>query len=114
MQQRATMIEDVECRVSPGLTDYAAALVAMEARAAAIAAGEARELVWLLEHPPVYTAGPSADPRELVDPRFPVVPAGRGGRYTIMGRGSASATSCSISTGAAATCGASFTRWRAG
>ncbi|MBB3474743.1 lipoyl(octanoyl) transferase LipB [Sphingomonas sp. BK345] len=87
MQQRATMIEDVEWRVSPGLTDYAAALQAMEARAAAIAAGEARELVWLLEHPPVYTAGTSADPRELVDPRFPVVPAGRGGRYTYHGPG---------------------------
>ncbi|MBB3695483.1 lipoyl(octanoyl) transferase LipB [Sphingomonas sp. BK580] len=87
MQQRATMIEDVEWRVSPGLIDYATALAKMEARAAAIAAGEARELVWLLEHPPVYTAGTSADPSELVDPRFPVVPAGRGGRYTYHGPG---------------------------
>ena len=64
--------------MSPGLTDYAEALSAMEARAAAIAAGEASELIWLLEHPPVYTAGTSADPAELIDPRFPVVPAGRG------------------------------------
>lgn len=77
----------IEWRVTPGLTDYAAALAEMEARAAAVAAGEARELVWLLEHPPVYTAGTSADPAELVDPRFPVVPAGRGGRYTYHGPG---------------------------
>jgi lipoyl(octanoyl) transferase len=78
---------DIEWRVTPGLTDYAAALAEMEARAAAVAAGEAKELVWLLEHPPVYTAGTSADPAELVDPRFPVVPAGRGGRYTYHGPG---------------------------
>lgn len=78
---------DIEWRVSPGLTDYAAALAQMEARAAAVAAGDARELIWLLEHPPVYTAGTSADPAELVDPRFPVVPAGRGGRYTYHGPG---------------------------
>jgi len=77
----------IEWRVTPGLTDYAQALAAMEARAAAVAAGEERELVWLLEHPPVYTAGTSADPSELVDPRFPVVPAGRGGRYTYHGPG---------------------------
>jgi lipoyl(octanoyl) transferase len=77
----------IEWRVTPGLTDYAQALAAMEARAAAVAAGDERELVWLLEHPPVYTAGTSADPRELVDPRFPVVPAGRGGRYTYHGPG---------------------------
>ncbi|MDR6789382.1 lipoyl(octanoyl) transferase [Sphingomonas sp. BE138] len=77
----------IEWRVTPGLTDYAQALAEMEARAAAVAAGAARELVWLLEHPPVYTAGTSADPSELVDPRFPVVPAGRGGRYTYHGPG---------------------------
>lgn len=59
----------------------------MEARAAAVAVGEARELVWLLEHPPVYTAGTSADPAELIDPRFPVVATGRGGRYTYHGPG---------------------------
>lgn len=80
-------IDDIEWRVAPGLTDYAEALSAMEARAAAVAAGDARELVWLVEHPPVYTAGTSADPAELVDPRFPVMPAGRGGRYTYHGPG---------------------------
>jgi lipoyl(octanoyl) transferase len=76
-----------EWQVSAGLTPYTDALAAMEARASAIAAGDARELVWLLEHPPVYTAGTSADPAELVDPRFPVVAAGRGGRYTYHGPG---------------------------
>lgn len=79
--------DTIEWRTSPGLTDYAAALATMEARAAAIARGEARELIWLVEHPPVYTAGTSADPAELVDARFPVVPAGRGGRYTYHGPG---------------------------
>ena len=80
-------MDSIEWRVSPGLTDYREALAEMEARAAAVAAGEARELIWLLEHPPVYTAGTSADPAELIDPRFPVVPAGRGGRYTYHGPG---------------------------
>lgn len=60
----------------------------MEARAAAIAMGEAREQVWLLEHPPLYTAGTSADPADLVDPdRFDVFKAGRGGQYTYHGPG---------------------------
>ena len=59
----------------------------MEARNRAIAAGEARELIWLLEHPPVYTAGTSAAEGELLDPRFEVVEAGRGGRYTYHGPG---------------------------
>jgi len=77
-----------EWRVSPGLTPYAEALAAMEARAAAIRAGAADELVWLLEHPPLYTAGTSADPAELFNPRgFPVFEAGRGGRYTYHGPG---------------------------
>ncbi|KQS02408.1 octanoyltransferase [Sphingomonas sp. Leaf357] len=76
-----------EWRVSPGLVDYATALAEMEARAAAVAAGDARELLWLLEHPPVYTAGTSAAADELIDPRFPVVSAGRGGRYTYHGPG---------------------------
>lgn len=80
-------MDTIEWRVSPGLTDYRQALAEMEARAAAVAAGEACELIWLLEHPPVYTAGTSADPAELIDPRFPVVPAGRGGRYTYHGPG---------------------------
>jgi lipoyl(octanoyl) transferase len=78
----------VEWRVSPGLTPYPEALAAMDARAAAIRAGEARELVWLLEHPPLYTAGTSADPAELFNPEgFPVYSAGRGGRYTYHGPG---------------------------
>jgi len=77
----------IEWRVSAGLTNYPDALVAMERRAAAVAAGEAGELIWLVEHPPVYTAGTSADPTELIDPRFPVFAAGRGGRYTYHGPG---------------------------
>ncbi|MET0372814.1 MAG: lipoate-protein ligase B, partial [Rhizorhabdus sp.] len=76
---------NIEWRVAPGLSPYAETLAAMEARAAAIRAGEARELVWLVEHPPLYTAGTSADPAELLDPRFPVFQTGRGGRYTYHG-----------------------------
>jgi len=80
--------EEIEWRVTPGLTPYREALAAMEARAAAIRAGEARELVWLLEHPPLYTAGTSADAAELFNPQgFPVHEAGRGGRYTYHGPG---------------------------
>ncbi|MEN2785869.1 lipoyl(octanoyl) transferase LipB [Sphingomonas qilianensis] len=81
------MLDDIEWRVAPAPVDYATALVEMEARASAVATGAARELIWLLEHPPVYTAGTSADSAELVDPRFPVVSAGRGGRYTYHGPG---------------------------
>jgi len=67
---------------------YPEAVAAMEARAAAIAAGEAEELVWLLEHPPLYTAGVSAKPEELLSPdRFPVFETGRGGKYTYHGPG---------------------------
>jgi len=77
----------IEWHVSNGLSDYASALAAMEARAAAISAGEASEQVWLVEHPPLYTAGTSADPAELLDDRFPVFVAGRGGRYTYHGPG---------------------------
>ena len=66
---------------------YRQALDAMTARNAAIQAGEAQELLWLLEHPPVYTAGTSAAEAELLDPRFEVVAAGRGGRYTYHGPG---------------------------
>ena len=79
--------DGIEWRVTPGLTAYAAALATMEARVAAVQAGEARELVWLLEHPPLYTAGTSADVAELIDPRFPVFASGRGGRYTYHGPG---------------------------
>ena len=77
----------VEWRVDPAPVAYPAALADMEARAAAIHAGDARERVWLIEHPPLYTAGTSADPSELLDPRFPVHDAGRGGRYTYHGPG---------------------------
>ena len=73
--------------VLPGLTSYRDALARMDARNAAIARGEAGECVWLLEHPPVYTAGTSAAGAELLDPRFEVVEAGRGGRYTYHGPG---------------------------
>jgi len=76
-----------EWRRDTALVPYAHALAVMEARNQAVAAGEAAELIWLLEHPPVYTAGTSADPAELVDPRFEVVEAGRGGRYTYHGPG---------------------------
>ncbi|MCM0000910.1 MAG: lipoyl(octanoyl) transferase LipB [Erythrobacter sp.] len=77
----------IEWRRETAQVPYARALSEMEARNAAVHAGEAAELVWLLEHPPVYTAGTSADPAELVDPRFEVVEAGRGGRYTYHGPG---------------------------
>ncbi len=79
--------DDFEWRIAPAPVPYEAALAEMEARAAAVAAGTARELVWLLEHPPVYTGGTSADPAELLDSRFPVVQTGRGGRYTYHGPG---------------------------
>jgi lipoyl(octanoyl) transferase len=81
------MSDDVEWQVTPGLTDYEEAVRDMEARAAAIAEGRARERIWLLEHAPLYTAGTSADPAELIDPRFPVHRSGRGGRYTYHGPG---------------------------
>ena len=78
---------EIELRVSDARVPYREALAEMEARNRAIAAGDARELVWLLEHPPVYTAGTSAHGDELLDPRFEVVEAGRGGRYTYHGPG---------------------------
>jgi lipoyl(octanoyl) transferase len=78
----------VEWRMTDGLVDYAEALAFMEARAEAIARGDAEECVWLLEHPPVYTAGTSAKRADLVDPdRFPVHEARRGGEYTYHGPG---------------------------
>jgi lipoyl(octanoyl) transferase len=81
-------IDDIEWRVSPGLTDYREALAEMEARAEAVRARTARELVWLLEHPPLFTGGTSADPAELFNPQgFPVHQVGRGGRYTYHGPG---------------------------
>jgi lipoyl(octanoyl) transferase len=77
----------VAFRVSEGLTPYADAMAAMEARVAGIRAGEAEELVWLVEHPPTYTAGTSARPDDLLDRRFPVFAAGRGGQWTYHGPG---------------------------
>ena len=75
-------------RVTDSLVGYEAAEAEMEARAAAIARGEADELVWLLEHPPLYTAGTSAKTVDLVEPeRFPVHRTGRGGQYTYHGPG---------------------------
>lgn len=82
------LIDNIEWRVSHDLVPYDEALGFMEERAAAIRAGTARECVWLLEHPPLYTAGTSADPAELSNPlAFPVHEAGRGGRYTYHGPG---------------------------
>ena len=79
--------ETIEWRHSAAQVPYRAALDEMTTRNAAIADGSARELIWLLEHPPVYTAGTSAAAAELLDPRFEVVEAGRGGRYTYHGPG---------------------------
>jgi lipoyl(octanoyl) transferase len=79
---------EIEWRVSEGLVPYADALTEMETRAAAVRDGQASELIWLLEHPPLFTAGTSADPAELSNPEgFPVYEAGRGGRYTYHGPG---------------------------
>src|SRR5436853_6766811 len=78
---------DVEWRISDASVPYPEAVAAMEARAADIAAGHAAELVWLLEHPPLYTAGTSGRNEDLLDPRFPLFPAGRGGQLTYHGPG---------------------------
>ena len=78
----------VQWAVSTGYVDYEPAVAAMEARVAAIAAGEAEEAVWLLEHPPLYTAGVSAKDDDLLAPdRFPVHRTGRGGQFTYHGPG---------------------------
>lgn len=77
----------IELRRTEAPVPYRMALDDMTARNAAIAEGSAEELLWLLEHPPVYTAGTSAVAAELLDPRFEVVEAGRGGRYTYHGPG---------------------------
>lgn len=76
-----------EWRASEGLIPYETALEAMEARVAAILSGKAPELVWLLQHPPLYTSGTSARPEELIEARFPVHVTGRGGQYTYHGPG---------------------------
>jgi lipoyl(octanoyl) transferase len=77
----------VEWRVEAGQVAYPEAVAFMEARAAAIADGVADELIWLLEHPPLYTAGVSAKPEDLLEPRFPVFESGRGGQLTYHGPG---------------------------
>jgi lipoyl(octanoyl) transferase len=77
----------VEWRIADQPVGYPDAVALMEARAAAIAAGEAAELVWLVEHPPLYTAGTSARTVDLLDERFPVFQTGRGGQFTYHGPG---------------------------
>src|SRR5258707_7606396 len=82
------IMDKPEWRISDGAVPYAEALQTMEARVADIRAGRERELVWLLEHPPLYTAGTSSKAHDLLQPaRFPVHVAGRGGQYTYHGPG---------------------------
>jgi len=76
-----------EWRVSDSPISYEEAVAAMEARVAAIAAGAAPELIWLIEHPPLYTSGTSAKPADVIDARFPVYESGRGGQLTYHGPG---------------------------
>src|ERR1700749_3079793 len=78
---------EVEWRISDTPVDYLSAVAAMESRAAAIADGRAGELVWLLEHPPLYTSGTSGKPTDLLEARFPVFATGRGGQLTYHGPG---------------------------
>jgi lipoyl(octanoyl) transferase len=83
-----TQTGTVEWRIADGLVPYDLAVAEMEARVAAIHAGAARELIWLVEHPPLYTAGTSADEADLIEPgRLPVFRTGRGGQYTYHGPG---------------------------
>jgi lipoyl(octanoyl) transferase len=77
----------VEWRISDAPVPYPDAVAAMEQRVAAITAGQAGELVWLLEHPPLYTSGTSGKPSDLLDPRFPFFQTGRGGQLTYHGPG---------------------------
>lgn len=78
---------DVEWRIEPAPVPYPEAVAAMESRAADIANGKASELVWLLEHPPLYTSGTSGKQDDLLDPRFPLFTTGRGGQVTYHGPG---------------------------
>ncbi|HEY1125765.1 MAG TPA: lipoyl(octanoyl) transferase LipB [Sphingobium sp.] len=80
-------LDGVEWRVDAGFADYDAALAEMERLAAAMIDGNASERIWLIEHPPLYTAGTSAKARDLIDARFPVHATGRGGQYTYHGPG---------------------------
>ena len=81
------MAEPIEWQVREGLLPYPEAVDFMEARAAGITEGRERELVWLVEHPPIYTSGTSAKEADLVDARFPVFKTGRGGQFTYHGPG---------------------------
>ena len=81
------MASGLEWKIAPGLTPYPEAVAVMEARAAAIAEGTAPEMVWLVEHPPIYTAGTSARDSDLIEARFPVFKTGRGGQFTYHGPG---------------------------
>src|SRR3546814_11166763 len=94
-------LPDSEWRIADAPVPYEDAVATMEARAAAVLAGEARELIWLLEHPPIYTAGTSAAPADLLDPRFPVHKTGRGGKYPYHGPPTGSAMSCDRKSGGA-------------
>lgn len=86
--QQTDGVQRIEWQVAPSLLPYAEAVDAMEARVAGIREGTASELVWLVEHPPLYTAGTSAKPADLLDgDRFPVHQTGRGGQYTYHGPG---------------------------
>jgi lipoyl(octanoyl) transferase len=81
------LTQAVEWRIAEGETPYPEAVAFMEARATAIAEGHAGELVWLVEHPPIYTAGTSARDSDLIEARFPVYRSGRGGQFTYHGPG---------------------------
>jgi lipoyl(octanoyl) transferase len=83
----ALITDRIDWKISDGLVSYPDAVAHMEARAAAIAEGRAGEQVWLLEHPPIYTAGTSAQDSDLIDARFPVYRTGRGGQFTYHGPG---------------------------
>jgi len=87
MLHPAAELAPVEWRMAANLLPYEDAVTTMGARAAAIAGGSAPELVWLVEHPPLYTAGTSARPEELIEARFPVHSTGRGGQFTYHGPG---------------------------
>ena len=106
----------VEWAVSDGYVDYSDAVAAMEARVAAILDGSASELVWLLEHPPIYTAGVSAKADDLLTSRFPVHRTDRGGQFTYHGPGNTAGSAGATDTcgSAAVTRDASLGRWRLG
>ena len=80
-------LETIDWKVESGLTGYERAVAEMESRVASIRNGRSGERVWLVEHPPLYTAGTSATIEDLIEPRFPVFQSGRGGRYTYHGPG---------------------------